>query len=167
MKKLLMFVAFAAFCITADAQSAGMKSYADEHMSLEFPDVFVADDSSDEHAFSASSEEGIGDMSLLLEFNEKSADSMKDWAQSNIDFVEGDEENWKFDALVIKDKMATLRSVGDYEWDDAKVKVVRMYFLVNSNKLHFKGNMTYKLDDEAKMKPLFEKMLASLKAIKY
>lgn len=46
-------------------------------------------------------------------------------------------------------------------------KVVKIAFtLTTPNKMNFKGEMYYKLADEAKMKPAFEKMLASLKAIK-
>ena len=37
MKKLLMFVAFAAMCITANAQEVKMTSYADEDLSFQYP----------------------------------------------------------------------------------------------------------------------------------
>ena len=37
MKKFLMFVAFAAMCVTANAQEVKMTSYADEDMVFQYP----------------------------------------------------------------------------------------------------------------------------------
>lgn len=173
MKKLLMFVAFVAMCVTASAQSAGMKKYADQHMSLEYPEEFTAGDGNEYH-FQARAEDNFSMLDLKLSTMASNLNQMKEWCQEKKDNVNDDEDGtWTAGNIEVKGQLVSVRCDGEqevmnndtYKYD--MTKVVKIAFtLTTPNKMNFKGEMYYKLADEAKMKPAFEKMLASLKAIK-
>lgn len=161
MKKLFMLMAFVAMFITASAQDAGMKWYADADMSFQIPEDFNVKDSDDD-SFFAKGADDFGEIFAMLTTyaTEMSVDYMNEHMLMDKNNAELD--GWKCEDPVIKGNVITMRSLGEEEADDAKVKAVKMYFRVKSGKKHLSGYIMFKQDEEAKMKPLFEKMLTSI-----
>ena len=171
MKKILMMVAFVAMTMSASAQSEGMKYYASESINLEFPEDFTAGDG-DENEFSAEGDDNFSRMELRLSSMASSLDQMKAWCKDRIESISSDEDGtWSAGDVVVKGKLATVRFDGQVEVlnDDTykreMTKVVKISFTMTTpNQKQFYGSFYYKLADEAKMMPAFEKMVASLKA---
>ena len=79
MKKLLMFVAFAAMCITANAQEVKMTSYADEDLSFQYPaDWESTENTREDIAFEG--KDGVSMVEVSARYGEFDADGVKEWA---------------------------------------------------------------------------------------
>ena len=79
MKKLLMFVAFAAMCITANAQEVKMTSYADEDLSFQYPaDLESTENTREDIAFEG--KDGVSMVEVSAIYGEFDADDVKEWA---------------------------------------------------------------------------------------
>lgn len=152
----------------AAVAAGGMKTYSCKGFSLEYPDVYkISEEECDNATFKANIVEFVTDLYLGYSHFTYSTGEMKEFFQNKKNMYEGDSEHWHFEAPVVGAKISTMRGTGDCEMDgvDGTVKIVRMYFVVNQGESSFRGWMNYAQADEAKMKPAFEKMIASLKAI--
>lgn len=139
--------------------SVEMVSYDGEKFSCQYPKEYVGQEDSwfpgvlnvwkkdDKHQLSIWPEE-YGDAKL---------DNLKDWgAIMKQDFEEKDED-WKVDEPVIKNNILTIRMVaGD---------VVQYYYTIvlDGKYNNVTGKMSFLVSEEAKYKPVFDAVLASIK----
>ena len=166
MKKFLMFVAFAAMCVTANAQEVKMTSYADEDMVFQYPaDWKPTENTREDVAFEG--KDGVSMVEVSARYGEFDADGVKEWA------AEKKERKaiWSLKGgdVVTNGNINTIRFTGVKETYDSvkglvKQNIVCISFAVISNGNSLAGDITYLQKDEAKMKPVVEKMLASMKA---
>ena len=160
--------AAAAPAASASAGDIGMKTYKCEGFSMEYPDAFkISEEECDNSTFQANIVPFVTDLYVSYgHFNYTTAE-IKAFFQKWKDMYEGGSENWKFETPFIDAKLSTMRGTGNCEIEgvDGKVKIVRYYFVVNKGETSFRGWINYEQANEAKMKPAFDKMIASLKAI--
>ena len=165
MKKFLMFVAFAAMCVTANAQEVKMTSYADEDMVFQYPaDWKPTENTREDVAFEG--KDGVSMVEVSARYGEFDADGVKEWA------AEKKERKaiWSLKGgdVVTNGDISTIRFTGVQETYGSmglvKNNIVTISFAVNSNGKTVTGDITYLQKNEAKMKPVVEKILASLKA---
>ena len=163
---VMVLVAMFTFSIVADAQEVKMTSYGDEEFALQYPsewepkDAFSAD-------FIAEGKDGVSKVEVLLKYEALDAAALKTWVTERKELMTALE--LKSDEAVTKENITTIRSVGDKEiWDKAKgtyvkLKAVCISFAMVSNGKTLTGNIWYQQKDDAKMKHVVEKILASLK----
>lgn len=139
--------------------SVEMVSYDGEKFSCQYPKEYVGQEDSwfpgvlnvwkkdDKHQLSIWPEE-YGDAKL---------DNLKDWgAIMKQDFEEKD-EGWKVDEPVIKNNILTIRMVAG--------EVVQYYYTIvlDGKYNNVTGKMSFLVSEEAKYKPVFDAVLASIK----
>ena len=142
MKKIFAILAFAAMTLTVSAQ--GLKTFDCKLFSCEFMDVSLGDYGKD-----------------------MTPAEMKKYAESfkyTIERSMGEPTGWKCGPTTVKGKQFTFRSEGEEEVDDQKVPAVRYSFgILTPAKKIFLGSIKFKKSDEAKYKPLVDKIIASCK----
>ena len=165
MKKILMFVAFAAMCITANAQEVKMTSYAGDLFSFEYhADWKSTENTLKDVAFRAN--DGVTMVEASSEWSAFDANDLKDWAAE----MKERKAIWSLKGgdVVTNGDISTIRFTGVQETYGSmglvKNNIVTISFAVNSNGKTLTGDITYLQKNEAKMKPVVEKILASLKA---
>ena len=172
MKKLFMMVAFAAMTVTASAQ---LKTFDGKLFSCQYPAEFEAQEQWLDEAFNAKIEDGIEIMELSLgEYGkDMTPDDMKKYSESVKYLIErsfGEPTGWKCGPTTVKGKQFSFRSEGDEEVydsdkdEDVKVPAVKYSFgILTPKKSIFLGSLMFKKSDEAKYKPLVDKIIASCK----
>ena len=92
---------------------------------------------------------------------------MKKYSESAKYLIEkefGEPTGWKCGPTTVKGKQFTFRSEGEEEVDDKKVPAVKYSFgILTPKKNMFLGSVKFKKSDEAKYKPLIDKIIASCK----
>ena len=164
MKKIFAILAFAAMTLTASAQ--GLKTFDCKLFSCQYPANFMAQEQWLDEAFNAKVEDGVEFMELSLgEYGKDMTPAeMKKYSESVKYLIErsmGEPTGWKAGPLVIKGK--SYYFIAEGEEDD--VPAVKISYLVNTpDKRVFAGELRFAKKDEAKYKPLFDKIIASFKA---
>ena len=167
MKKIFMMMALAAMTLTASAQ--GLKTFDCKLFSCQYPANFEAQEQWMDEAFNAKIEDGIEFMELSLgEYGKDMTPAeMKKYSESVKYLIErsfGEPTGWKCGPTTVKGKMFTFRSEGEEEVDDKKVPAVKYSFgILTAKKNMFLGSLKFKKSDEAKYKPLVDKIIASCK----
>ena len=156
MKKIFSILAFAAITLTANAQGE-MVTYSGEKFSVQHPKEYadVVDDwtpgvvnewkKDDNHKLSVWPDE----------YSDVTLENLNYWGDYKKQEFEEKDEGWKVDDPVVKGKCLTLRmTAGD---------IVQYFYYVVDNGLVFEGKMTFLTSEEAKYKPVFDAVLASIK----
>lgn len=171
MKKIFSLLVIAAITLTAGAQNNELKTFDGKLFSCQYPANFEAQEQWMDEAFNASIEDGIEFFSASVASQDMSLQDLKEWGEGMQMMTEksfGEPTGWKAGQLVIKGKQLTFRSEGEEGDDDdeeEKVSAVKYtYCVVTPDKHTFCGELKFPKKDEAKYKPLFDKILASLKA---
>ena len=158
MKKVFMFVLLAAMTMVANAQNPGLKIYDGKLFSCQYPADFVAQDQWTDEAsnfFSASVSED------KLEYTNEQLKEYGEGMRMMTEKSFGEPTGWKAGPLVIKGK--SYYFIAEGEEDD--VPAVKISYLVNTpDKRVFVGELKFAKKDEAKYKPLFDKIITSFKA---
>lgn len=168
MKKILMMVALVAMTVSASAQ--GLKTFDGKLFSCQYPANFEAQEQWLDEAFNAKIEDGIEFMDVSLgDFGKDMTPAeLKKYAENMKYMIErsmGEPTGWKCGPTTVKGKMFTFRSEGEEEVDDKKVPAVKYSFgILTPKKNMFLGSIKFKKSDEAKYKPLVDKIIASCKA---
>ena len=168
MKKFMMMMAFAAMCVTANAQD--LKTFDGKLFSCQYPAAFEAQEQWMDDSFNAKIEDGVEFFSISVADQDMTPQYLKDWAEGMRGMVEksfGEPTGWKAGPAVLKGKTVSFRSEGveDPACDDSNIPTVKITFCtVIDNKKTFCGELKFQKKDEAKYKPLVDKIIASLKA---
>jgi hypothetical protein len=149
----------------AAVQEVEMTSYTGDLFSFEYPaDWKSTDNTIMDVAFRA--KDGVTMVEASSEWSAFDANDLKDWAAQKKE----KKAIWSMKGgdVVTKGDISTIRFTGVQETYGSmglvKNNIVTISFAVNSNGKTVTGDITYLQKDEAKMKPVVEKILASLKA---
>ena len=171
MKKFFAMLVLAAMTLTASAQ--GLKTFDCKMFTCQYPDDFETQEQWMDEAFNAKIKGSQEFFSVsVMKDQDMTVQQLKDWAEGMRMMTErqfGEPTGWKAGPVVLKGKTVTFRSEGeedDYiDGQDVKVPTVKMSFcMAQPGKIVFCGELKFKKSNEAKYKPLFNKILASLKA---
>ncbi len=156
MKRLFLAISMIVSTLAAGAQSE-MVTYDGEKFSVQHPKEYadVVDDwypgvvnewkADDKHKLSVWPDQ-YGDATL---------ETLGDWGCIMKQDFESKDEGWKVDEPVVNGKVLTIRmTAGD---------VVQYYYTIVENGLNFTGKMSFLESEEAKYKPIFSAVLASIK----
>ena len=164
MKKIFAVLAFVAMTLTASAQ---LKTFDGKLFSCQYPADFEAQEQWLDEAFNAKGTDEVGFLSVSLTDIDMTTEQLKRWADGMKMLTEssfGEPTGWKSGATVLKGNMVSFRAEGPVEVDEEKVTAVKyIYCFVTPQKKCFSGEMKFKKSDEAKYKPLFDKILTSCK----
>lgn len=167
MKKIFAILAFAAMTLSASAQ--GLKSFDGKLFSCQYPANFEAQEQWLDEAFNAKVEDGIEFMELSLGDYGKdmTVAELKKYSESAKYLIErsmGEPTGWKCGPTTVEGKTFTFRAEGEEEVDDKKVPAVKYSFgILTPKKKMFLGTLRFLKKDEAKYKPLVDKIIASCK----
>ena len=173
MKKIFMMMALAAMTLTVSAQ--GLKTFDCKLFSCQYPANFEAQEQWMDEAFNAKIEDGIEFMDVSLsDFGmDMTQAQLKEYAEGMKALIErsfGEPTGWKCGAVTLKGKQYSFRAEGEEEVydsdkeEDVKVPAVKYSFgIVTATKKMFLGSIKFKKSDEAKYKPLVDKIIASCK----
>lgn len=146
-------------------QEVEMTSYTGDLFSFEYPaDWKSTENTIMDVAFRA--KDGVTMVEASSEWSAFDANDLKDWAAQKKE----KKAIWSMKGgdVVTKGDISTIRFTGVQETYGSmglvKNNIVTISFAVNSNGKTVTGDITYLQKDEAKMKPVVEKILASLKA---
>lgn len=160
-----MMLALAAMTLTASAQ---LKTFDGKLFSCQYPANFEAQEQWFDEAFNAKIENGVEFLSVSVTDLDMTSEQLKEWADGMKMMTEssfGEPTGWKAGAPVLKGKQVTFRAEGEEEIDDQKVPTVKyVYCFVTPDKKCFSGELKFKKSDEAKYKPLVDKIIVSCKA---
>ena len=149
----------------AAVQEVEMTSYTGDLFSFEYPaDWKSTENTIMDVAFRA--KDGVTMVEASSEWSAFDANDLKDWAAQKKE----KKAIWSMKGgdVVTKGDISTIRFTGVQETYGSmglvKNNIVTISFAVNSNGKTLTGDITYLQKNEAKMKPVVEKILASLKA---
>ena len=149
----------------AAVQEVEMTSYTGDLFSCEYPaDWKSTENTIMDVAFRA--KDGVTMVEASSDWSAFDANDLKDWAAQKKE----KKAIWSMKGgdVVTKGDISTIRFTGVQETYGSmglvKNNIVTISFAVNSNGKTVTGDITYLQKDEAKMKPVVEKILASLKA---
>ena len=149
----------------AAVQEVEMTSYTGDLFSFEYPaDWKSTENTIMDVAFRA--KDGVTMVEASSEWSAFDANDLKDWAAQKKE----KKAIWSMKGgdVVTKGDISTIRFTGVQETYGSmglvKNNIVTISFAVNSNGKTVTGDITYLQKDESKMKPVVEKILASLKA---
>ena len=149
----------------ASVQEVEMTSYTGDLFSFEYPaDWKSTENTLKDVAFRA--KDGVTMVEASSEWSAFDANDLKDWAKE----MKEKKAIWSLKGgdVVTKGDISTIRFTGVQETYGSmglvKNNIVTISFAVNSNGKTVTGDITYLQKDEAKMKPVVEKILASIKA---
>ena len=163
---IMAFVAMFAINTVVNAQEVKMASYGDESIALKYPADWESKDAYVD--FRAEGKDGVCKLDVSIEYSAFDAAAIKNWANEMKEKVRL--LQFKSGETVTKGNTTTIRSTGDKEvWNDAKgtyvkFKAIFIAYAVVSNGKTLTGEIWYQQKDDAKMKPVVENILASLKA---
>ena len=162
---VMAFVAMFAINTVVNAQEVKMTSYAGDLFSFEYPaDWKSTENPLKDVAFRAN--DGVTMVEASSEWSAFDANDLKDWAAE----MKERKAIWSLKGgdVVTNGDISTIRFTGVQETYGSmglvKNNIVTISFAVNSNGKTVTGDITYLQKNEAKMKPVVEKILASLKA---
>ena len=163
MKKIFMMMALVAMTLTASAQD--LKTFNGKLFSCQYPADFTALDQYADESFSAETDDRLSSFSVTVMNQNLTPQQMKEW----IDYMKKDSEYspWKVVGQgEIKGKQVSVRSEREKENDEGEmVTLVRYSFRLGTlGKKSFIGELKFQKTDEAKYKPLVDKIIASCKA---
>ena len=149
----------------AAVQEVEMTSYTGDLFSFEYPaDWKSTENTIMDVAFRA--KDGVTMVEASSEWSAFDANDLKDWAAQKKE----KKAIWSMKGgdVVTKGDISTIRFTGVQETYGSmglvKNNIVTISFAVNSNGKTLTGDITYLQKNEAKMKPVVEKILASMKA---
>ena len=149
----------------AAVQEVEMTSYTGDLFSFEYPaDWKSTENTLKDVAFRAN--DGVTMVEASSEWSAFDANDLKDWAAE----MKEKKAIWSLKGgdVVTNGDISTIRFTGVQETYGSmglvKNNIVTISFAVNSNGKTLTGDITYLQKNEAKMKPVVEKILASLKA---
>ena len=161
-----MFVLLAAMTMVANAQNPGLKTFDCKLFSCLYPADFEPQEQWMDNGFNAKIEDtpNFFSASVSEEEIEYTDQQIKDYGEGMRMMTEksfGEPTGWKAGPLVIKGK--SYYFIAEGEEDD--VPAVKILYLVNTpDKRAFAGELRFAKKDEAKYKPLFDKIITSFKA---
>lgn len=156
----------AAMTLVASAQNTGLKTFDCKLFSCQYPADFEPQEQWMDNAFNAQIEDtpNFFSASVSEEEIEYTNEQLKEYGEGMRMMTEksfGEPTGWKAGPLVIKDKSYYFIAEGEED----EVPAVKISYLVNTpNKRAFAGELKFAKKDEAKYKPLFDKIIASFKA---
>ena len=154
--------------MTLTVSAQGLKTFNGKLFSCQYPANFEAQEQWMDEAFNAKIEDSVEFLSVSVTDMDMTVQQLKDWADGMKMMTErsfGEPTGWKAGNVVVKGKQVTFRAEGEEEIDDEKVPAVKyVYCMVTPQKKCFTGELKFKKSDEAKYKPLVDKILASCKA---
>ena len=170
MKKIFVMMALMAMTLTVSAQDAELKTYDCTPFTCQYPADYEADeDPFFDTMFSAEKDETHKMQMSLNDVTIASLQAFKDYTENiknvNTTFL-GEPTGWKVEAPVYKGMTMTIRRVKEEEYDESgKVMMVVYDFASVSpkSKRLFSGDIRFPLSEEAKYKPLIDKIVASIK----
>ena len=166
MKKVFMFMLLAAMTMVASAQNPGLKTFDCELFSCQYPADFEPQEQWMDNGFNAKIEDtpNFFSASVSEEKLEYTDQQIKDYGEGMRMMTEksfGEPTGWKAGPLVIKGKSYYFIAEGEED----EVPAVKISYLVNTpDKRVFAGELRFAKKDEAKYKPLFDKIITSFKA---
>lgn len=166
MKKVFMFMLLAAMTLVASAQNTGLKTFDCKLFSCQYPADFEPQEQWMDNAFNAQIEDtpNFFSASVSEEEIEYTNEQLKEYGEGMRMMTEksfDEPTGWKAGPLVIKGKSYYFIAEGEED----EVPAVKISYLVNTpNKRAFAGELKFAKKDEAKYKPLFDKIIASFKA---
>lgn len=158
----MMMMALMAMTLTASAQ---LKTFNGKLFTCQYPADFKALDQYADYLFSAETDDRLSGFTVTLIQEDLTAQKMKEFIDSMKAQSEG--SPWQIVGQAeIKGKQVTVRCEREKENDEGEmVTLVRISFRVGTlNKKSFTGELKFQKTDEAKYKPLIEKILTSCKA---
>ena len=163
MKKIFVMMALMAMTLTVSAQD--LKTFNGKLFSCQYPADFTALDQYADESFSAETDDRLSSFSVTVMNQNLTPQQMKEW----IDYMKKDSEYspWKVVGQgEIKGKQVSVRSEREKENDEGEmVTLVRYSFRLGTlGKKSFIGELKFQKTDEAKYKPLVDKIIASCKA---
>ena len=156
----------AAMTMAANAQNPGLKTFDCKLFSCQYPADFEPQEQWMDNGFNAKIEDtpNFFSASVSEEEIEYTDQQIKDYGEGMRMMTEksfGEPTGWKAGPLVIKGK--SYYFIAEGEEDD--VPAVKISYLVNTpDKRAFAGELRFAKKDEAKYKPLFDKIITSFKA---
>lgn len=156
----------AAMTLVASAQNTGLKTFDCKLFSCQYPADFEPQEQWMDNAFNAQIEDtpNFFSASVSEEEIEYTNEQLKEYGEGMRMMTEksfGEPTGWKAGPLVIKGKSYYFIAEGEED----EVPAVKISYLVNTpNKRAFAGELKFAKKDEAKYKPLFDKIIASFKA---
>lgn len=156
----------AAMTLVASAQNTGLKTFDCKLFSCQYPADFEPQEQWMDNAFNAQIEDtpNFFSASVSEEEIEYTNEQLKEYGEGMRMMTEksfGEPTGWKAGPLVIKGKSYYFIAEGEED----EVPTVKISYLVNTpNKRAFAGELKFVKKDEAKYKPLFDKIIASFKA---
>lgn len=156
----------AAMTLAASAQNTGLKTFDCKLFSCQYPADFEPQEQWMDNAFNAQIEDtpNFFSASVSEEEIEYTNEQLKEYGEGMRMMTEksfGEPTGWKAGPLVIKGKSYYFIAEGEED----EVPAVKISYLVNTpNKRAFAGELKFAKKDEAKYKPLFDKIIASFKA---
>lgn len=166
MKKVFMFMLLAAMTMVANAQNPGLKTFDCKLFSCLYPADFEPQEQWMDNAFNAQIEDTPNFFSASVSEDELeyTNEQLKEYGEGMRMMTEksfGEPTGWKAGPLVIKGKSYYFIAEGEEE----DVPAVKISYLVNTpDKRVFAGELRFAKKDEAKYKPLFDKIITSFKA---
>lgn len=162
MKKVFMFVVLAAMTLIASAQNDGLKTFDGKMFSCLYPAEYAAEEQWTDDVFNAYVEgtpcHFNAGVSADVEFSDA---DIKNWGEGTARDLKEFMKDWKVEPCVVKGKAVYVISEGKED----NVPSVQVKYLVNTPSKHvFSGRFLFLKKDEAKYRPLIEKILASFKA---
>lgn len=156
----------AAMTLVASAQNTGLKTFDCKLFSCQYPADFEPQEQWMDNAFNAQIEDtpNFFSASVSEEEIEYTNEQLKEYGEGMRMMTEksfGEPTGWKAGPLVIKGKSYYFIAEGEED----EVPAIKISYLVNTpNKRAFAGELKFAKKDEAKYKPLFDKIIASFKA---
>lgn len=156
----------AAMTLVASAQNTGLKTFDCKLFSCQYPADFEPQEQWMDNAFNAQIEDtpNFFSASVSEEEIEYTNEQLKEYGEGMRMMTEksfDEPTGWKAGPLVIKGKSYYFIAEGEED----EVPAVKISYLVNTpNKRAFAGELKFAKKDEAKYKPLFDKIIASFKA---
>ena len=156
----------AAMTMAANAQNPGLKTFDCKLFSCQYPADFEPQEQWMDNGFNAKIEDtpNFFSASVSEEELEYTDQQIKDYGEGMRMMTEksfGEPTGWKAGPLVIKGKSYYFIAEGEED----NVPAVKISYLVNTpDKRAFTGELRFAKKDEAKYKPLFDKIITSFKA---
>ena len=165
-KKLFSILAFVAISLTASAQD--LKTFDGKLFTCQYPANFEAQEQWMDEAFNAKIEDAVEFLSVSVNDQEMSDEWLKEWCEGMRGLTEssfGEPTGWKAGPVQVKGKMAFFRCEGEESVNGDPVPAVKFIGgLSTPDKKFFVVELRFGKNDEAKYKPLFDKIISTAKA---
>jgi hypothetical protein len=158
MKKVMIFLAFAAMCFTANAQD--LKTYDGPNSINQYPADFEPQDPFDGDEITIWQKDDNHTLEIYIQEDYATIDGLADQGEGmrnwKISDFNDNPTGWKADDVVVKGNIMYFRAT--------KEGICSYEFVVNfKGRDCFRGEMKFPVSEEAKYKPMLETILSSLK----